>query len=169
MQAPAEPPGAADYASIAARPAEYEAATQRWIQQTVQHIMRARDPIYAQLRTEQAETVPATRLDLGDGQELAVDPFRIHVDGSIAIDPLIGFRTPQAARRRRWRSASLLRVPFGCAAMPGGRPSSTCPPRSSAYSSATQNSTSVTTTSTTSARIGRWSAAAGSGAESKCG
>ncbi len=89
MQAPAEPSGAADHASIAARPAEYEAATQRWIQQTVQHIMRARDRVYAQLRTEQAETVPATRLDLGGGQEFAVDPVRIHVDGSIAIDPLI--------------------------------------------------------------------------------
>src|SRR6516165_2485554 len=81
MHAPAEAPGAADHASMAARPAEYEAATQRWMQQTVQHIMRARDRIYAQLRTETAETVPATRLDLGGGQELAVDPFRIHVDG----------------------------------------------------------------------------------------
>ena len=89
MHAPAEAPGAADHASMAARPAEYEAATQRWMQQTVQHIMRARDRIYAQLRTETAETVPATRLDLGAGQELAVDPFRIHVDGSIAVDPLI--------------------------------------------------------------------------------
>jgi hypothetical protein len=59
MHAPAEASGAADRASIAARPAEYEAATQRWMQQTVQHIMRARDRLYAQLRTETAETVPA--------------------------------------------------------------------------------------------------------------
>ena len=32
-----------------------------------------------------------------------------------------------------------------------------------------QNPAGVTTTAATSARIGRWSAAAGSGAESKCG
>ena len=78
-----------------------------------------------------------------------------------------GFPHPTSGRRRRWPSARLLRVPFGCAAMPGRRPPSACSARSSAYSSATQYSTSVT--ATTSARIGRWSAAAGSGAESKCG
>ena len=88
MHAPTEPDGA-DQASVAARPVEYEAATQRWMLQTVEHIMRARDRIYAQLRTETVETVPATRLDLGEGQEFAVDPLRIHAAGSIAIDPLI--------------------------------------------------------------------------------
>jgi len=69
MHAPAGGPGVADHASIAARPAEYEAATQRWMQQTVRHIMRARDRLYAELRTETAEAVPATRIDLGGGQE----------------------------------------------------------------------------------------------------
>jgi hypothetical protein len=47
MHAPAEPPGVADHAGIAARPAEYEAATLRWLQQTVQHIMCATDRLYA--------------------------------------------------------------------------------------------------------------------------
>jgi hypothetical protein len=89
MDAPAEPPSTAAYLSVAAEPAEYEGATTLWIQQTIQHLMRARDPIYAQLRTETTENVPATKLDLGGEQEFSVSPFDVHVAGSIAIGPLI--------------------------------------------------------------------------------
>lgn len=74
---------------IAARPAEYETATMQWMNQAVQAVMRARDPVYAQLRPETVETVPQQRIDLGDGRELSVEPYQTAVHGAIEIDPLI--------------------------------------------------------------------------------
>ena len=74
---------------VAARPAEYETATMQWVNEAVQAVMCASDPVYAQLRPETVEAVPRQRIDLGDGRELSVDPYQTAVHGAIEIDPLI--------------------------------------------------------------------------------
>ena len=82
-------PGDGHDVRIAARPAEYEIVTGKWVYHAVQAVMRASDPVYAQLRPELVETVPQQRIDLGDGREMPVEPYRTSVHGSIAIDALI--------------------------------------------------------------------------------
>jgi hypothetical protein len=51
-------PGDGHDVRIAARPAEYEIVTGKWVYHAVQAVMRASDPVYAQLRPELVETVP---------------------------------------------------------------------------------------------------------------
>ena len=86
---PGPDPGDGHDVRIAARPAEYETVTGKWVYHAVQAVMRASDPVYAQLRPELVETVPQQRIDLGDGREMPVEPYRTSVHGSIAIDALI--------------------------------------------------------------------------------
>jgi hypothetical protein len=74
---------------IAARAAEYEIVTGKWVYHAVQAVMRASDPVYAQLRPELVEAVPRQRIDLGEGREMPVEPYRTSVHGAIAIDALI--------------------------------------------------------------------------------
>jgi hypothetical protein len=86
----AEPdPGGGYDVRIAARPVEYETATGKWVYHAVQAVMRASDPVYAQLRPEPVETVPRQLIDLGDGRKMPVEPYRTSVHGSIGIDALI--------------------------------------------------------------------------------
>jgi hypothetical protein len=85
----AAPAAAGRAPRIAARPAEYETATLHWVYQAIQAIMRASDPVYAQLRPELTDTAPRQRLDLGDGREIPVDPYTTSVHGSIETGPLI--------------------------------------------------------------------------------
>lgn len=86
---PGPDPGDGHDVRIGARPAEYEIVTGKWVHHAVQAVMRASDPVYAQLRPELVETVPQQRIDLGDGREMPVEPYRTSVHGSIAIDALI--------------------------------------------------------------------------------
>jgi hypothetical protein len=74
---------------VAARPAEYEAAAADWLYQAVETVMRATDPLYAQLRPEKVEAVPRQLIDLGDERGITVEPFQTSVHGSIGIDRLI--------------------------------------------------------------------------------
>lgn len=74
---------------LSARPVEYEAATTDWLSRTVGFLMLARDRLYADLQTEQVECLPDTRIDLGVGQELVIQPQPIAVTGSIEIDAVI--------------------------------------------------------------------------------
>jgi hypothetical protein len=86
---PEPDPGGGHDVRVAARPAEYEIVTAKWVYHSVQAVMRASDPVYAQLRPELVETVPRQRIDLGDGREMPVEPYRTSVRGSIMIDALI--------------------------------------------------------------------------------
>ena len=72
-------------AGVAARPSEYETATMAWLERTVQFLMLARDPLYAQLRSEQVDGTAATTISLGGGQEFVVEPTRITVTGEVSV------------------------------------------------------------------------------------
>jgi hypothetical protein len=92
---PEPDPGGGHDVRVAARPAEYEIVTGKWVYHAVQAVMRASDPVYAQLRPELVETVPRQRIDLGDGREMPVEPYRTSVHGSITIDALIAGGQPR--------------------------------------------------------------------------
>lgn len=74
---------------LAARPSEYEAATMRWLSGTVEMLMRARDPVYAQMGSEPVESVPDTAVELPGGQDMIVAPLPTTAAGSIEIEPVI--------------------------------------------------------------------------------
>ena len=75
--------------TVAARSVEYEAATVQWIYATVDTLMRARDPLYARIGREQVESVPRSRLELPDGGQMAVEPYRIEATGTVQVLPAI--------------------------------------------------------------------------------
>jgi hypothetical protein len=81
--------GSGDFGRLFARPSEYEAVTTEWLERTVAFLMLVRDPLYAQLRSEQVEGLACAKIDVGGGQELPVEPQLIAVSGSIDIDSVI--------------------------------------------------------------------------------
>jgi hypothetical protein len=74
---------------VAARPSEYEDATMRWMYQTVDTLMRARDPVYARIGCERVESLPDMSIELPDGQDMLIEPFRVSATGTIEIEPAI--------------------------------------------------------------------------------
>jgi hypothetical protein len=88
---------------IAARPREYETATMAWLDGTVQFLMLARDPLYAQLRSEQVDGPASTTISLGGGQEFVVQPTRITVTCEVNVGPAVE-ATSITWRPRRPRS-----------------------------------------------------------------
>src|ERR1035441_6524364 len=74
---------------VAARPSEYEDATMRWMYETVDTLMRARDRFYAQIGSEHVESLPDMTIELPDGQDMLVEPFRVAATGTVEIDPAI--------------------------------------------------------------------------------
>ena len=84
---------------VAARPSEYETATMAWLERTVQFLMLARDPLYAQLRSEQVDGLTATTISLGRGQEFLVEPTRITVTGEVPVCVLLGMPRPTGGVR----------------------------------------------------------------------
>jgi hypothetical protein len=75
---------------IAARASEYEAATMDWLERTVQFLMLARDPLYAQLQPERLDGLAAeTSINLGGVDEVLVKPVRITVTGQVSVGPAI--------------------------------------------------------------------------------
>lgn len=75
--------------SLSARPLEYEAATTEWLLRTVEFLMLARDPLYAQLRSEQVEGLEERSIELDGANGLLVKPTRIAVTGSVDIHSVI--------------------------------------------------------------------------------
>lgn len=74
---------------ISGRPLEYEAATERWIERTVDFLMVVSDPLYAQLRPEQIEGLGAASVRSGAGGEVMVKPVRIAATGSVDVGSVI--------------------------------------------------------------------------------
>ena len=60
--------------TVAAGQREYEAATARWFSKTVEEVMRATDPIYAQITHERVESVPDLVVNISEDQEMRVTP-----------------------------------------------------------------------------------------------
>lgn len=61
----------------------------QWMDETVDTVMRARDPFYAQIRSERVESLPDMTLELPDGQDMVVEPFRVAATGTVELDPAI--------------------------------------------------------------------------------
>jgi len=74
---------------VAARPSEYETATMAWLERTVQFLMLARDPLYAQLRSEHVDGPAATTISFSGRQEFVVEPTRITVTGAVIVGPAV--------------------------------------------------------------------------------
>jgi len=86
---PSDPSSPGPGSVVDARPSEYEAATMQWLYETVDMLMCARDPDYANLGSERVEWLPEAAVELPDGQEMVIEPYRIAATGSVAIDPVI--------------------------------------------------------------------------------
>jgi hypothetical protein len=74
---------------IAGRPAEYENATARWLERTVDFLMVASDGLYAQLRPEQIDGLAATAVRSGPAGEFMATQVHIAATGSVDIDSVI--------------------------------------------------------------------------------
>lgn len=74
---------------LSACPLEYETATTEWLSRTISFLMLVSDQLYADLQSEQVESVADAKIDLGNGQELLIEPQAIAVAGSIDIDAVI--------------------------------------------------------------------------------
>jgi len=74
---------------LAARPSEYEAATIRWLDETVETLMRARDPIYARMEREPVEAPPDITIELAAEQDMTVQPYQTLATGSVQIEPVL--------------------------------------------------------------------------------
>jgi hypothetical protein len=74
---------------ISGRPAEYEAATARWIERTVDFLMVDSDPLYAQLRPEQIDGLGETPVRSGAGGEVLVKPVHVAATGSVDVGSVI--------------------------------------------------------------------------------
>lgn len=61
----------------------------RWLHETVDTLMRSRDPMYARMGCEPVEAVPEQAIELPGGQDMIVQPYRIGARGSVEIEPLI--------------------------------------------------------------------------------
>jgi hypothetical protein len=61
----------------------------QWLYETVDMLMCARDPDYSNLGSERVEWLPEAAVELPDGQEMVIEPYRIAATGSVAIDPVI--------------------------------------------------------------------------------
>jgi hypothetical protein len=61
----------------------------QWLYETVDMLMRARDPDYANLGSERVESLPEAAVELPDGQEMVIEPYQIAATGSVEIDPAI--------------------------------------------------------------------------------
>jgi hypothetical protein len=74
---------------VSGRPAEYEAATAGWLEQTVDFLMVASDRLYAQLRPEQIDGLAETVVRSGAGGELLVTQVHLTATGSIDVGSVI--------------------------------------------------------------------------------
>jgi hypothetical protein len=74
---------------VSGRPSEYEDATARWLEQTVDFLMVASDRLYAQLRPEQIDGLAETAVRYGTGGESMVTQVRITAVGSVGIGSII--------------------------------------------------------------------------------
>jgi hypothetical protein len=74
---------------ISGRPAEYEAATARWIERTVDFLMVESDPLYAQLVPDQIDDLGETPVRSGAGGEVLIKPVHIVATGSVDVGSVI--------------------------------------------------------------------------------
>jgi hypothetical protein len=68
---------------------EYEAATARWFSATVDKIMRATDPIYAQIPHQRVESLPELVVPVSEDQEMHVTPSRFAASGDVSPEGII--------------------------------------------------------------------------------
>jgi hypothetical protein len=80
---------AADRLTVAAGQREYEAATARWFSATVEKVMRATDPVYAQIPHQRVESLPELVVPLPDGQEMHVAPEHLAAGGDVSPEGII--------------------------------------------------------------------------------
>lgn len=80
---------AADRLIVAAGQREYEAATARWFSATVEKVMRATDPVYAQIPHQRVESLPELVVPLTEGQEMHVAPEHVAAGGDVSPEGII--------------------------------------------------------------------------------
>ncbi len=74
---------------VSGKPAEYETATAKWIEHTVDFLMMESDPLYAQLRPEQIEGLGETAIRSGADGEILVRPVHTVATGSVDVGSAI--------------------------------------------------------------------------------
>jgi len=74
---------------VSGKAAEYEIATARWIEYTVDFLMVESDPLYAQLRPEQIDGLGETAIRVGVGGEVLVRPVHTVATGSVDVGSAI--------------------------------------------------------------------------------
>jgi hypothetical protein len=80
---------AANRLTVAAGQHEYEAATGRWFSAAVERVMRATDPVYAQIPHQRVEALPELVVPLPDGQEMRVAPEHVAASGDVSPEGII--------------------------------------------------------------------------------
>lgn len=74
---------------VSGKPAEYETATAKWIEHTVDFLMMENDPLYAQLRPEQIDGLGETAIRSGADGEILVRPVHTVATGSVDVGSAI--------------------------------------------------------------------------------